>query len=217
MFKSWYRWMLIGLIVISIILAGQQQTDAATAFVTMKIGSEGNNVIDLQQRLRMLGYLTAQADGKFGTQTASAVKRFQRGAGIIQNGIVGQTTMHALKKVTVSRADLSRLARIVNAESRGESFTGQVAVAVVVLNRVQSPKFPNSIEEVIFAKGAFSTVSGGQYWLMPDETAFKAAIKAAKGSDPSNGALYFSSASTQSEWFQSMTVTATIGNHVFVK
>lgn len=215
-FKSWYGWMLVGIIVWSSSIV-PQQASAASGFVTMKVGSAGDNVVDLQQRLRMLGYLSAQADGKFGKQTESAVKRFQRGAGIVQNGIAGQMTMHALKKVTVSRADLSRLARIVYAESKGEPFSGQVAVAAVVLNRVQSPNFPNSIEDVIFAEGAFTTVSGGQYWQLPGETAFKAAIQAAKGIDPSKGGLYFNSASSQSEWFQSLTVTATIGDHVFVK
>ncbi|WP_164779436.1 cell wall hydrolase [Paenibacillus kobensis] len=218
MFKRWYGWVLIGLAVLSISLAPQQQqASAATSFVTMQVGSNGDNVVELQQRLRMLGYLSAEADGKFGKQTESAVRRFQQGAGIVQNGVAGQTTMHALKKVTVSRTDLSKLARIVYAESKGESFDGQVAVAAVVLNRVQSADFPNTIEDVLFAEGAFTTVSGGQYWQQPNETAFKAAIQAAKGSDPSKGGLYFNSVSSPSDWFKSLTITATIGGHIFGK
>jgi N-acetylmuramoyl-L-alanine amidase len=195
----------------------QQEAKAATSYVALSVGSTGDQVVDLQERLRMLGYLTSSADGKFGAGTKKAVMRFQKNAAIVQNGIAGPTTLHALHKVTVSRKELGMLARVVYAEAGGEPFNGQIAVAAVVLNRVDSLDFPDSIEKVIFAPGAFTTVAGGQYWKLPGAESFKAAIQAAKGIDPSNGGLYFSSAPEHNEWFQSLTRTASIGGHIFVK
>ncbi|EFM09392.1 cell wall hydrolase SleB [Paenibacillus curdlanolyticus YK9] len=206
------------IVLLSWIIIPQAQAEASNTFVTMSVGSKGPQVVDLQQRLRMLGYLSSEADGNYGEGTKDAVQRFQKGAAIAQTGVVGQTTMHALKKVTVSRTDLSMLARIVYSEARGEQYDGQVAIAAVVLNRVASNDFPDTIEEVIFAPGAFHTIDSGTYWLEPDAEAFRAAIDAAKGIDPTNGGLYFNGVSAkQNDWFKSRTVTATIGGHIFVK
>ncbi|WP_245946801.1 cell wall hydrolase [Paenibacillus cellulosilyticus] len=217
MFKTKYGWLLIGVMIGSLLLPQQQKASAATSYVALSVGSTGDQVVDLQERLRMLGYLTSAADGKFGAGTKKAVMRFQKNAAIVQNGTAGPTTLHALHKVTVSRPDLGRLARVVYSEAGGEPFKGQIAVAAVVLNRIDSPNFPDTIEKVIFAPGAFTTVANGQYWKLPNAEAFSAAIQAAKGIDPSNGGLYFNSAPADSEWFQSLTKTATIGGHVFVK
>jgi len=218
-FKTKVGWLLFGLMIGSLLLTPQLQlkANAQASFDALSVGSTGDKVVDLQERLRMLGYLSTAADGKFGPATKQAVKQFQRNAAIVQNGIAGPMTLHALHKVTVSRVDLGRLARVVYSEAGGEPFNGQVAVAAVVLNRVDSPDFPDTIEKVIFAPGAFSTVAGGQYWKLPNAEAFKAAIQAAKGIDPSNGGLYFNSAPAENEWFQTRTKTATIGGHVFVK
>ncbi|GMK41555.1 spore cortex-lytic enzyme [Paenibacillus sp. CCS19] len=220
MFKTKYGWLLIGFMIASLllVLAPQpQQAKAATSYVALSVGSTGDQVADLQERLRMLGYLSSAADGKFGSGTKQAVMRFQKNAAIVQNGVAGPTTLHALHKVTVSRKNLAMLARVVYSEAGGEPFNGQIAVAAVVLNRVDSPDFPDTIEKVIFAPGAFTTVANGQYWKLPNAEAFKAAIQAAKGIDPSNGGLYFNSAPADNEWFQSRTKTASIGGHVFVK
>lgn len=219
MFKTKVGWPLIGLMIVSLLLTPQlqQKANAATNYFSLSVGSSGDQVVDLQERLRMLGYLSSAADGKFGSGTKSAVKHFQKNALVAQTGVAGPTTLHALHKVTVSRKELGMLARIVYAEAGGESFNGQIAVAAVVLNRVDSPNFPDTIEKVIFAPGAFTTVAGGQYWKLPNDESFKAAIQAAKGIDPSNGALYFSSAAADSEWFQSRTKTASIGGHIFAK
>lgn len=219
MFKTKVGWLVFGLMIGSLLLTPQlqQKANAAASYVSLSVGSTGDQVVDLQERLRMLGYLSSAADGKFGSGTKQAVKKFQRNAAIVQNGIAGPMTLHALHKVTVSRPDLGKLARVVYSEAGGEPFNGQIAVAAVVLNRVDSPDFPDTIEKVIFAPGAFSVVAGGQYWKLPNAESFKAAIQAAKGIDPSRGALYFNSAPAESEWFQSRTKTAAIGGHVFVK
>ncbi len=110
------------------------------------------------------------------------------------------------------------LARLVNGEARGEPYQGQVAVAAVILNRVKSPKFPNTIAGVIYQKGQFSCVTDGQFDVAIDKssTVYKAAQEAMSGSDPTNGALYFyNPKKTKSKWLFSLKTSTTIGEHVF--
>lgn len=110
------------------------------------------------------------------------------------------------------------LARLINGEARGEPYDGQVAVGAVIMNRVKSPKFPNTIAGVIYQKGQFSCVTDGQFNAAIEEnsTVYKAAQDAMNGSDPTNGALYFYNPSkTKSQWLFSLPVVATIGEHKF--
>lgn len=117
-----------------------------------------------------------------------------------------------------STSDLNLLARLVYAESRGEPYSGQVAVASVVLNRVKNSSFPNSIAGVIYQKGAFSVVNDGQINLTPNETAKNAARDAINGWDPSYGAIYYFNPNTATNaWIWSRPVTVTIGSHRFCK
>ncbi|HBJ97684.1 MAG TPA: spore cortex-lytic enzyme, partial [Clostridiales bacterium] len=112
--------------------------------------------------------------------------------------------------------DLNLLAKLIYGEARGESYTGQVAVGAVVLNRVKSSSFPNTISGVIYQKNAFTAVSDGQMHLTPDQTARKAAKDALNGWDPTNGALYYYNPSiATSSWIFSRKTLTTIGNHVF--
>ena len=110
------------------------------------------------------------------------------------------------------------LARLINGEARGEPYEGQVAVGAVILNRVKSPKFPNTIASVIYQENQFTCVKDGQFNVPIDEnsTVYKAATEAMNGSDPTNGALYFYNPSkTKSKWLFSLKTTTTIGKHTF--
>ncbi|MEW6771970.1 MAG: cell wall hydrolase [Bacillota bacterium] len=123
-------------------------------------------------------------------------------------------------RTPVSREDLVLMARIINAEARGESFLGKVAVGAVVMNRLRHPAFPRSIREVIFqcTNGTyeFTPVADGSINLEPDEEAFRAAQAAAQGIDPTDGALFFYNPVTaQDQWIRTLPVTVSIGNHVF--
>ena len=115
--------------------------------------------------------------------------------------------------------DKEMLARAIYAEARGEPYKGQVAVGAVVLNRVKSSNFPDSVERVIYQKGQFSSVKDGQINLLPNKIAFKAAQEALNGRDPSKGALYFYNPQTAKTlwWLGSREKLATIGNHVFAE
>ncbi|AZR72627.1 cell wall hydrolase [Anoxybacter fermentans] len=118
-----------------------------------------------------------------------------------------------------TKEDLEWLARVIYAEARGEPYEGQVAVGAVVLNRVKSHQFPNTIREVIFQPGQFSSVANGQIYLTPNATAYKAARDALKGKDPTFGALYFYNPKTAKnlDWFRTLKITVKIGNHVFAR
>lgn len=122
---------------------------------------------------------------------------------------------------SISEADFDLLVRLVTAEAGGEPYEGQVAVAAVVLNRMRSYKFPNTVRGVVYQENQFSSVPKLSY-IQPSETCRRAAAEAINGIDPSNGALYFYNPETSSEdgirFFNSanLQVTARIGNHVFL-
>ena len=192
-----------------------------------KYGSRGDEVTQIQTKLKRWGYYTGNIDGIFGTQTLNAVKYFQRKNGLTVDGIAGPKTLAAMGIMTstsntgstVSNSnDLNLLSRLIYAESRGEPYTGQVAVGAVVLNRVKSSSFPNTVAGVIYQSGAFSVVNDGQINLSPNETAKKAAQDALNGWDPSYGAIYYFNPNTaKSAWIWSRPQTVQIGNHKFCK
>lgn len=116
-----------------------------------------------------------------------------------------------------SQSDVNLLARIISAESRGEPYTGQVAVGAVVLNRVAHPSFPDTISGVIYQKGAFTALTDGQFDQPVAESCYKAARDAMNGWDPQGRHLLLQSQTATSQWIRSRPVVATIGHHVFCK
>lgn len=117
---------------------------------------------------------------------------------------------------TYTQEEWDMLAKIVYGEARGEIFTGQVAVAAVVLNRMDSTEFPNTMAGVIYQPGAFTCVSDGQYYLQPDSNAYLAARAALEGEDPTWGCLYYWNPITAtSQWIWTRQIEMQIGNHVF--
>lgn len=115
--------------------------------------------------------------------------------------------------------EMEVLASIINAEARGESYEGKVAVGAVIINRVYHPSFPNSIKEVVYQAGQFTPVENGMINLSPNSDAFKAAYDAVSGIDPSKGSLYFYNPekSRNPSFFAKLTRVVRIGDHVFLK
>lgn len=188
-----------------------------------KLGSRGEEVKKIQKILKEYGVYNGSIDGVYGTKTMQAVKVFQRYNKLTVDGIAGPAT---LKKMGISSNstntsnsnDANLLARLVYGEARGETYTGQVAVAAVVLNRVKNSNFPNSIAGVVYQSGAFDAVSDGQINLTPNQTAINAAKDAINGWDPSYGAIYYFNPNTATnKWIWSRPHTITIGNHRFCK
>lgn len=191
-----------------------------------KYGSRGQEVTTIQTKLKRWGYYNGNIDGIYGSQTLAAVKYFQRKNGLTVDGIAGTKTLQAMGIYNSSSSsssssnsnNLNLLARLVYGEARGEPYTGQVAVAAVVLNRVKSSSFPNTISGVIYQSGAFDVVKDGQINLTPNSTATKAAQDALNGWDPSYGAIYYFNPSTATnKWIWSRPMTVTIGRHRFCK
>ena len=219
------------LLVLALLLTAAAFTaDGVAEAAVLKQGSTGDKVREMQQKLKSWGYYDGSADGIFGTATESAVKYFQRRNGLSADGIVGSATAAALGITlsgasgsssgnaggSVTSSDLNLLARVVYGEARGEAYVGQVAVAAVVLNRVESASFPNTIAGVVYQSGAFDCVADGQINLTPDSTAVKAAQDALNGWDPTYGCLfYYNPATATSAWMLSRPVKLAIGNHNF--
>ena len=113
-------------------------------------------------------------------------------------------------------SDVYLMAKAIYAEGRGESYTGQVAIGAVIMNRVKSPQFPNTISGVIYQKGAFTAVADGQINLEPNDTAYRAARDAMNGWDPTYGCLYYyNPAVATSSWIFTRQTVTVIGKHVF--
>ena len=192
-----------------------------------KYGSTGSEVTQIQTKLKRWGYYSGAIDGIYGSKTLAAVKWFQSKNGLTVDGIAGTKTLQAMGIYSSSTTsgssstnsnDVNLLARLVYGEARGEPYSGQVAVAAVVLNRVKSSSFPNTISGVVYQKGAFNVVDDGQINLSPNSTAKKAAQDALNGWDPSYGAIYYFNPNTATnKWIWSRPMTVTIGKHRFCK
>lgn len=219
---------------------------AAQNVPVLRWGSRGQHVRTLQHRLQQWGYYNGAVDGVYGEQTYRAVLNFQRRNGVWPvDGVVGTNTWRALgllNTVTsgsataptqppaqtvssgraaaaqITRSDqLDLLARVVAAEAEGEPFEGQVAVAAVILNRIEHPSFPNTLSGVVYQPHAFESVTNGLVWRRtPSEEAVRAARSALDGWDPTYGSIFFWNPSKPvSGWIWSRPIVVRIGNHVF--
>lgn len=215
------------LAVILIILLAVFSYGCDTPAATYRMGSSGDGVREIQRRLSDWGYYKGKVDGYFGVLTQDAVIAFQRKHRITVDGIVGAQTAEKLGVALPSGRsgssggsnndkDVYLLAQLCYSEARGEPYEGMVAVGAVVLNRIKSSKFPNTMAKVIYQSGAFSVVDDGQINMAPNTAALRAARDAMNGWDPSGGALFFyNPAKTQNKWIRSRPVIITIGKHVF--
>lgn len=204
-------------------------------------GATGEDVIELQSRLKYIGFYKGNIDGVFGWGTYWSLRNFQSEFGIPVDGIAGSQTKQKLASVTkynrggnqkaqpkkqtavnvpagYSANDIQLMANAVHGEARGEPYIGQVAVAAVILNRVNSATFPNTVSGVIFEPRAFTAVADGQIWLTPNETSKKAVLDAINGWDPSGNATYYFNPNTAtSSWIWGRPQIKKIGKHIFCK
>jgi N-acetylmuramoyl-L-alanine amidase len=181
----------------------------AQAAQMIRMGSTGTDVTYIQSILKKLGYFSAETTGYYGFVTSNAVKQFQQDFGLEMTGEIGPKTSRMINEIEM-------MAHVVYGESRGESYQGQVAVAAVILNRVESNDFPDTVNDVIFQQNAFTAVNDGQYNLKPDSNAFHAVKDALLGWDPSYGSVYYYNPKfATDQWIFTRTVTKQIGNHHF--
>ncbi len=197
-------------------------------YALSKYGSRGSEVREIQTRLKKWGYYKGNVDGIYGNQTVDAVKYFQRKNGLKVDGIAGKQTLSKMGIFSsssssssssaggLSSSELNLLAKVISAEARGEPYTGQVAVGAVILNRVKSPSFPDTLSGVVYQPGAFTCMTDGQINQAVTDSAKKAARDAANGWDASGGALYYyNPKKTSNKWMRSLPVIKVIGSHYF--
>lgn len=226
--------LLVNLLMISIVSGVGEQVmirlRGGTSLETLsRVGSRGNEVKQIQTKLKNWGYYSGSVDGIYGEQTKQAVIKFQKKNRLTADGVAGPQTLKAMGITTSSSSgsagggqgqyssgDVDLLARIISAESRGEPYAGQVAVGAVILNRISHPSFPNTLAGVIYQPGAFSCLNDGGINAPVADSAYKAARDAINGSDPSGGAIYYyNPAKSTSKWIFSRKVITTIGKHRF--
>lgn len=203
-----------------------ESTDPAISALS-KLGSRGEEVRRIQKKLKELGFYKGSVDGIYGSATQKAVKAFQKNCGITADGIAGPKTLKFLglgsssqssSAGAYSQSDINLLAKLIAAEARGESYTGQVAVGAVVLNRVEHSSFPDTIAGVIYQKGAFSCVNDSNWSVAANETSKKAARDCINGWDPSGGAIYYyNPKKTSNAFMHSRPIITVIGNHRFCR
>lgn len=210
-------------------------------------GAIGADIDELQGRLKLLGFYTGPINSTFDWRTYRAVRLFQYEFGLKIDGIAGPKTKLKLWQATkdwrpgqeataagqpaakaeptpavsthgLSANEMKLMANAVYGEARGEPYVGQVAVAAVIINRVEHASFPNTPNGVIFEPGAFTAVADGQIWLSPNATARKAVQDALNGWDPTGGAIYyFNPATATSKWIWSRPQIKKIGKHIFCR
>ncbi|AZN40911.1 spore cortex-lytic enzyme [Paenibacillus albus] len=187
------------------------KTKNAVTWFQWKFGMKADGVVGAKTKLKLW---EATKEWK---PTAESSGTGSSGSGSSSNTNAGTTTdMNKSNSLGLSANDLKLMANAVYGESRGEPYIGQVAVAAVILNRVKSPSFPNTVSGVIFQPGAFTAVADGQIWLTPNENAKKAVQDAINGMDPTGGCIYYFNPETAtSKWIWSRPQVKTIGKHIF--
>lgn len=240
------RLSIVVLLIMSLAIVFMTRPSYSFSDQVLVVGVKGDDVYELQGRLSFLGYYHGAIDGQFGWKTYHSVRNFQYQFGLKIDGIAGPQTKLKLWEATKSwrpnqaneatnptpapasnvtsvhqynQNDISMLARAVYSEARGEPYEGQVAVAAVILNRVRSPLFPDSISGVILEPRAFTAVDDGQFWgLTPDDTSYRAVNDAINGWDPSYNAIYYFNPDTAtSGWIWTRPQIKKIGKHIFCK
>ena len=187
-----------------------------------------SSLIHPKQVLKIGEEYIAQAGDTLSTiaqRAGTSLNKLQAGSGNQQSLIyAGDALALPIAKVNttkhrLSKADIDLIAKVVYGESRGEPYQGQVAVAAVILNRLESKRFADSIKEIVYAPRQFSVVDDNQIRLTPNEKAYQAVSDAISGVDPTNNALYFWNPKTaaKSSFLASRDIQVTIGNHVFAR
>ena len=195
-----------------------------------KYGSRGDQVKQIQTKLKSWGYYKNTVDGIYGYNTYLSVKAFQKSNGLLSDGIAGKRTLAAIGintnttssggstsgKTVTNNKDVDLIARLINGEARGEPYEGQVAVGATILNRTRDARFPSTIAGVIYQPGAFTAIVDGQINAKLEASSIRAARDAINGWDPSGGAVfYFNPATSTNKWIWSRTLIKIIGKHRF--
>lgn len=155
-------------------------------------------------------YLPGQKDQSQKNRTISA------GAAPAARSDGGGSGGNLASRDGMAREDVYLMARVIEGEAAAEPFEGKVAVGAVIMNRIESDRFPDSLRQVVYQPMAFEAVANGQFAGPVSKESLKAARQAMAGADPTGGAVYYwNPAKAKSDWIWQRPVTRTIGRHVF--
>ncbi|MCA0754096.1 spore cortex-lytic enzyme [Paenibacillus sp. N4] len=192
---------------------GSETKDAVTWF-QWKFGLKSDGIVGAKTKLKLWEATKSWRPTGSTKAPASNAGTGGGGGGASKGG--SNASISKSNRLGLTDNDLKIMANAVYGEARGEPYEGQVAVAAVILNRLKSQSFPNTIYGVIFQPRAFTAVADGQIWLTPNEKAEEAVMDAINGWDPSGGCLYYFNPDTAtSAWIWTRTQIKTIGKHIF--
>lgn len=175
----------------------------------LEVVSEGNTLADISSRYSLS---QSQVVTRNGFSSKESIKEGAKLAVIVPS-------VFSSKAESYTEADYQLLAKLVQVESGYESYEGQLAVANVILNRVKSSNFPDSIKQVIYAGKQFPPAHNGLLdRSKPNASVLKATKDALNGKNNVGDAVYFFNPKySYGSFWDSLTVVATIGNHSFAK
>ncbi|MBC8531226.1 cell wall hydrolase [Gehongia tenuis] len=226
--RNWKR--VTSILILCVCMMALWTAPAFAAERVLQYGNRGEDVKALQTALIDRGYLNANATGYFGHLTLAAVKNYQQDSGLVVDGKAGPKTMGALNEsdsvaasAGISNQDLYWLARIIEAEAKGEPYEGKVAVGNVVMNRVKSGIFPNTVYGVVFqytgSVPQFSPVANGTIYNTPQAESVRAAEAAYGGVSVVGDCKYFFNPSkAKGTWIvNNCSFYKMIANHAFYR
>ena len=211
--------MLVTVLMFSALLGVFQKTESLPVY--SQNGSSGKEVKAIQQLLKDWGLFDSEITGYYGKITEAGVKKFQKYNGLNVTGIADKATLKKMgitigERPSATDTNINLLARIISAEGRGEPYEGQVAIGAVIMNRIEHPSFPDTLNGIIYQDGAFTALVDGQFNQPVAQSSYSAARDAINGWDPSGGAIYYyNPAKTSNKFIWSRPVIKVIGAHKF--
>ncbi|OYD08345.1 spore cortex-lytic enzyme [Paludifilum halophilum] len=188
------------------------KTDRAVRSFQTRFGLKVDGKVGARTKLKLW-----KATQDYQPEDKKKAPKQQRGK---PKGVTRTKPMNKVPKTSagMSKQEIQMMAQAVHAEARGEPHIGKVAVAAVMLNRMESDEFPDSPSAIIFEPLAFEAVQDGQIHMAPEPEAKKAVNDALNGWDPSGGALYYFNPDTAtSNWIWGRPQIKRIGKHIFTK
>lgn len=225
--KGWMRenklWQAFGggLLVVLLLVSGWSlQKEGRTV---LSWGDRGSDVTNIQRDLKTADLYHGSVTGFYDRKTTAAVRKFQQQKKLSASGVADNQTRALLAALAsrerkITEQNIRLLAALIESEAADEPYLGKVAVGAVVVNRMHSGIYPDTLEGVIFQSGAFQTVKNGQFGRPVSVDARRAAIDALNGEDPTGGCLFFwNPAKSNSPWSWQQREVTKIGRHIFAK
>jgi N-acetylmuramoyl-L-alanine amidase len=214
--------MMIKILVVSLfaisMFIGTETNSYANSTETETVVEQDKLKIGLEQSIKEIDENLNLSTSKVLLENNEELDKIVKSNELTIDSIVDSQKESPIGLKSYSNKEIEMMAKMVHGEARGEALKGKVAVAAVILNRVESPEFPDTVGNVLFQDGAFTAVIDGQYNKSPEYDAYQAVYLAINGMDPTKDAIfYYNPTIATSDWIFSRPQTTKIGQHVFAK